>query len=110
MTTGDDLIESAGIIGLDEMQKLVAAWRTYREEHGLALPDPKICVEDARAVGRFDELLVSCWVSRSHGDDVRLCASEAEARWIPVVWVVDEVPAWTFCNRLAAILDRRIPW
>lgn len=110
MTTNDDLIESADIIGLDEMRKLVDAWRAYREKHGLSLPDPKVCVEDAMAVGRFGELKVSCWVSRSHGDDVRLCASEAEARWIPVVWIADAVPAWTFCNRLAAILDRRIPF
>lgn len=87
------------------------AWAAYCEEHGLAWPAPKIAVEDGVAIARFHEQRVSV---RS-GDDIeriglafRWCATEAEARWLPVVW--GEEHASAFCEYLASVLDRRIPF
>ena len=85
------------------------SWATYCKQHGLTWPAPKIAVEDDMAVARFAEQRIS--VRPCDGmiaTSFAWCSAEAEARWLPVVWY--GTPSREFCERLAIMFDRRIPW
>jgi hypothetical protein len=86
------------------------AWDAYCKQHKLAWPAPKIVVEQHQVVWRFTELRVSVWTLGVVDYCLLKIADEANANWVPVVWDRKSVPEHVFCDRLASVLDRRIPW
>ena len=91
------------------LASLCESWAEHVKQQGLAWSAPKLAIEDRRAVARFHDYRVSvCFLGAEVERTLDWCTTEAEARWLPVVFY--ERDHAEFCAKLATALDRRIPW